>query len=200
MPKVGMQPIRRRQLIDATMVAIHKHGFADATMQRIAREAGLSAPIIHHYFRSKDDLLAATMRLVLTELRQDVVRRLATTQDPRSRVVCVLEANFACGQFTPEIISAWLAFWAQSPHSPELARLRRLYTYRTMSNLRAPLRQMLPADDARRVTTTLASLIDGLWLRAGQHDDDFDAADALRLILAYLDSQIPPAAQNDTAA
>lgn len=200
MPKVGMQPIRRRQLINATMVAIHKHGFADATMQRIAREAGLSAPIIHHYFRNKDDLFAATMRQVLTELRDDVVRRLARTPDPRSRVITVLEANFACGQFTPEVISAWLAFWAQSPHQPELARLRRLYTYRTMSNLRAPLRHLLPLADARRVTTTLASLIDGLWLRAGQHDDDFDADDALDLIFAYLDSQIPPPAQTHSAA
>lgn len=200
MPKVGMQPIRRRQLIDATMVAIHKHGFADATMQRIAREAGLSAPIIHHYFRNKDDLLAATMRLVLTDLRHDVVRRLATATNARSRVVAVLEANFACGQFKPEIISAWLAFWAQSPHAPELARLRRIYTKRTMSNFRGSLRQLLPGDQARRVTTTLASMIDGFWLRAGQYDDDFGADDALELIFAYLDSQIPPAAQNETAA
>lgn len=200
MPKVGMYPIRRRQLIEATLKTIHTYGIAETTMQRIAKQAGLSASIIHHYFRNKDDLLAATMRQCLTDLRRDVVSRLSGAHSPRERVIRVLQANFANSQFKPEIISAWLAFWAQSPHSPELARLRKAYTFRTMSNLRAPLRHVMAPDDASRVTTMLASMIDGFWLRAGQHDDDFLADDALALIVDYLDQQLPPSAATDSAA
>ena len=48
MPKVGMQPIRRRQLIEATVAAIHTHGLAETTVSRISKTAGVSSGIVHH--------------------------------------------------------------------------------------------------------------------------------------------------------
>ncbi len=42
MPKLGMQSIRRRQLIDATLEAINELGMHDATIAQIARRAGVS--------------------------------------------------------------------------------------------------------------------------------------------------------------
>ncbi|PTJ11234.1 transcriptional regulator BetI, partial [Staphylococcus succinus] len=42
MPKLGMQSIRRRQLIDATLEAINEVGMHDATIAQIARRAGVS--------------------------------------------------------------------------------------------------------------------------------------------------------------
>ena len=51
MPKLGMQSIRRRQLIDATLEAINEVGMHDATIAQIARRAGVSTGIISHYFR-----------------------------------------------------------------------------------------------------------------------------------------------------
>ena len=46
MPKLGMQPIRQRQLIDATLAAINEVGMHDATVAQIARRAGVSTGII----------------------------------------------------------------------------------------------------------------------------------------------------------
>ncbi len=54
MPKVGMQPIRRRQLIDATLEAINEVGMHDATIAQIARRAGVSTGNISHYFKDKN--------------------------------------------------------------------------------------------------------------------------------------------------
>lgn len=53
MPKLRMQSIRRRQLIDATLEAINEVGMHDATIAQIARRAGVSTGIISHYFRDK---------------------------------------------------------------------------------------------------------------------------------------------------
>ena len=73
MPKVGMEPIRKRQLIAATVEVIHRNGFADTTVQTISRAAGMSPGIIHHYFGGKGPLLAATMRALMVELRSCLV-------------------------------------------------------------------------------------------------------------------------------
>ncbi|WP_407026906.1 transcriptional regulator BetI [Cronobacter sakazakii] len=72
MPKVGMQPIRRRQLIDATLSTINDVGINDATIAQIARRAGVSAGIISHYFKDKNGLLEATMRDITRQLRDAV--------------------------------------------------------------------------------------------------------------------------------
>ena len=52
-----MEPIRRQQLIKATMEAIDEVGLAEATVIQIARRAGVSAGIISHYFGGKNGLL-----------------------------------------------------------------------------------------------------------------------------------------------
>lgn len=67
MPKLGMQSIRRRQLIDATLEAINEVGMHDATIAQIARRAGVSTGIISHYFRDKNGLLEATMRDITSQ-------------------------------------------------------------------------------------------------------------------------------------
>lgn len=197
MPKVGMQPVRRQQLMDATIRAIHRHGLGETTVQRIAAEAGVSTGIVHHYFRGKNDLLATTMRWLLVQLNRDLIARLAHHRTPRARLLAVLEANFDDSQFQPEVVSAWLAFWAQSSHDSELARLRDVYTRRTLSNLLHPLRQLVGPERARLMATTLAALIDGLWLRAAHLDAGLQADDVRGLIGAYVAALLP---EGDAAA
>ena len=187
MPKLGMPEVRRRQLIEATCITVHRYGLADATVQRIAHEAGLSTGIVHHYFHGKADLLAQTMRALLEDLRLDLVGRLRAAADPEARVRAVLAANFAPSQFQPALVATWLAFWAEAPHVPDLARLRRVYRRRTLANLRQPLRALLPAADAERTAQSLAAMIDGCWLHAAQQAPDFGASDALGLTEAQLD-------------
>jgi AcrR family transcriptional regulator len=81
MPKLGMQPIRRRQLIDATLDAINEVGMHDATIAQIARRAGVSTGIISHYFKDKNGLLEATMRDITSQLRDAVLNRLHALPD-----------------------------------------------------------------------------------------------------------------------
>ena len=91
MPKVGMQPIRRSQLIAATLEAVDQVGLGDASIAYIARLAGVSNGIISHYFQDKNGLLEATMRHLMQAL-SEAVRRLQRINDHR------LYSNL-CGQF-----------------------------------------------------------------------------------------------------
>lgn len=166
MPKLGMQQVRRRQLIDATVRTIEAHGFAETTIARISRRAGLSSGIIGHYFGGKNALLAATMRALLTELQQETITRLRRARSPVARVEAILGANFAEEQFTPRVCAAWLSFYAQVPHAPELTRLHRIYVARLRSNLRHAFRQLLPPAAAEAAAEGMACMIDGIWVRA----------------------------------
>lgn len=96
MPKLGMQSIRRRQLIDATLEAINEVGMHDAAIAQIARRAGVSTGIISHYFRDKNGLLEATMRDITTQLRDAVLNRLHALPQgsAEQRLQAIVDGNF----------------------------------------------------------------------------------------------------------
>src|SRR3954463_12423438 len=108
MPRIGMEPVRRKALISAAIDAIHDRGMGQVTMGEIARRAGVSAALAHHYFGGKDQLLLATMRHLLSELGEEVQARLATATTPQERISAVIRGNFAEAQFRPAVISSWL--------------------------------------------------------------------------------------------
>lgn len=165
MPKIGMEPVRRRALIDAAIAAIGDAGTLDVTMSDIAGRAGVSSALAFHYFGGKDDLLQATMRHILAELGADVRAALAQAETPRARVSAILEVNFSAKQFRPEIIAAWLAFYVEAQRSEPLRRLLRIYARRMHSNLMSGMVALLPRDEAMIAADGVAALIDGLYIR-----------------------------------
>lgn len=182
MPRIGMEPVRRKALIAAVIDAIHERGMGQVTMGEIARRAGVSAGLAHHYFGGKDQLLAATMRHLLSELGDEIQARLARAHTPRERIAAIVEGNFAPCQFRPAVISAWLAFYVQAQTDPEARRLLRIYQRRLESNLLHALRPLAPAGRAEAVAETVAALIDGLWIRHSLSGAGSDPAAAAALV------------------
>lgn len=186
MPKVGMQPVRRRQLIDATIETIHRHGFADTTIARISKAAGMSSGIISHYFGGKNALLEATMRFLMQELRSDYLARLPKAKTPMDRLEAIIDTNFNREQFTPQVTVAWLSFWAQVPFSEDLSRINNIYFQRLASNLRHELRQLTTDQRAEEISAAIAAMIDGIWVRTGLSLGRSDVSAARKMVLSTL--------------
>lgn len=189
-PKVGMEPIRRRQLIQATISSIHEHGFADTTIARIARAAGVSTGIVHHYFQGKADLLEATMRWLMIDLRRQVVDRLNRATGPHERLAAIIDGNFAPGQFSAEAVAAWVAFWAHAKQTPTLGRLERINTRRLQSDLRHALIELVPQARAAELALGLSALIDGLSVRCALDSGDLTREAAARIVHGYLAAEL----------
>lgn len=190
MPKVGMEEIRRRQLIEATIASIHHDGFANTTLARIARRADLTAGIVAHYFDDRAGLLEATMRHLTEELRLQVIAALQRCETPQARVLAIVDANFSDEQYVPELVSAWLAFWGLVRQSPRLARIQHIYQRRLRSNLLHALRQLLPGERAERLACGLGALIDGLWLNSALAEQPIPQQEARAILRAYLSGEL----------
>lgn len=165
MPKLGMGPVRRRQLVDAAIAVIHDEGFAKATVARIAKRAGVSTGIVHHYFADKDALLTATMRSLLSELRRDAAERQRLARSPGERITAIIDASFGDGQFDGPVFSVWLALYGNARHSKPLRQILDVYHRRLHSNLMHDLRKLMDRDRAEHMAEGIGALIDGLWLR-----------------------------------
>jgi TetR/AcrR family transcriptional repressor of bet genes len=190
MPKLGMRPIRRRQLVDAAIASIHQYGLGETTIARIAEKAGVSPGIIHHYFADKDDLLFETMRHLLEILRRHAVARLRCAHTPRARLHAIVEASFTEDQFSETVSAAWLGLHGNARQSPRLARILRLYHARLRSNLVHALKLLVAPRHVEELAEGIASMIDGLWLRCALRGESGDAQMPRALTHAYVEAQL----------
>jgi TetR/AcrR family transcriptional repressor of bet genes len=184
MPKLGMEPIRRDALVKAAIREVGLRGSADVTVSQIARSAGVSSALAHHYFGTKDALLLSAMRQILRDYGREVRAALAGATGHRARLEAIVQANFSAPNFRPEVITAWLTFYITAQTSPEAMRLLTLYKARLRSNLLYDLRP-LAGPGAETAADGIGALIDGLYIRHGLGRADAQAATAL--VLDYLD-------------
>ena len=186
MPKLGMEPIRRKALVDAALKAIGDHGSLGVTMSEIARQAGVSPALAHHYFGSKEQLLIATVRSLLKDLRDDTVAALRDAPTPRQKLSAIIRVSFQADQFAPDTIAAWLAFYSEAQRSEETRRFLRIYARRLRSNLLASLKDLCPPDVAARIAEGAAALIDGLYIRRSLGSAPISIAGSIALVEDYL--------------
>lgn len=189
MPKLGAEPIRRDALVKATIVEIGRAGTLDVTVAQIARRAGMSSALAHHYFGSKEQMFLAAMRHILTIYGAEVRGALYSVDNPEGRVRAVIRANFGESSFRREAISAWLHFYVLAQTVPEAARLLRIYQRRLRSNLLAPLR-VLVGDRAEDTADRLCAMIDGVYLREALAERPSDRGRAAAMVESVLDSEL----------
>lgn len=190
MPKLGMEPIRRSALVEATIHEVGLRGTLDVTVSQIAKRAGMSSALAHHYFGGKEQIFTAAMRHILGLYGAEVRGALSMAKTPRERVEAIIRASFARTQFRNETVAAWLNFYVQALKSDEASRLLHIYQRRLRSNLNHALRQMMSAAEARLVTRGLAAMIDGLYLRQALRRDPLAGDAAIDVMLSYLDSAL----------
>ncbi|MBI6875648.1 TetR family transcriptional regulator [Clostridium aciditolerans] len=65
MPKVGMEPIRRSQIINSTLECICIEGIEKMSLDMVAKEAKCSKGVISYYYKSKDNLILESFRAFL---------------------------------------------------------------------------------------------------------------------------------------
>ena len=160
MPKLGMEPIRRAALVKATIVEVGAAGTLNISVSQIAKRAGMSTALAHHYFGGKDQIFLAAMREILRQYREEVLIALRRIPD---RAEAIVTASFAPSCFDSGTVSAWMSFYVQAQTSPAALRLLRLYQRRLRSNLTHALRGQVV--DPKGAADLLAALIDGVYIR-----------------------------------
>ncbi len=189
-----IRDIRHEELIDAAIAATFEEGYATVTMTEIARKAGATAASINYYFGSKEKLMEATMRRLMSTLRSVLIARLQSAETPRERLFAIVLANFDDALFSAPQCSFWIQFWANAPYSPRLTRLHEINRRRVLSHVRRELRQLVPLDVCEPLRESIQAYMDGIWVEAAQAMQPTNPATARRnaeqVVRALLDGAI----------
>lgn len=189
--------VRRKQLIDATMRAIGRYGYASLTLTHVAGEAGLSPGIVNFYFKSKDQLLIATLENIAEEYNAFWQAAISKGRvSPAAGLEAMIEADFHSSVCNPEKVSVWYAFWAESRNNAAynelVSRLEEEYLVQTVALCARIIAEGGYDDvDPHHAAAGLNAMIDGLWFDCLMAPASFDKQSAKNTCLAYLASVFP---------
>ena len=124
-PKLGMAPVRREQIVRATIRCLARDGYAGLTMKRVAAEAAVSQGILHYYFRDKAAMLAAAARRVTVDLDRRVATESRGARTARERLRAVIRACLRTAVDNRDFWTVFIEFWGEAFHERRLAAVNR---------------------------------------------------------------------------
>jgi AcrR family transcriptional regulator len=188
MPKIVDHAARRDEIALVACRVVATYGFENATVVRIAREAGYTTGMIAHYFDSKQEIILAALRIVLRRMDE----RLASPAAHDATLLELLSESLPLDAQRSTEAAFWTAFWGQMSTDKRLKRINawvhreymRLYTRCLAGHW--PEWNSWPASVRDEVLCAVATFLNGLTANAVISPSEWPAA----RLLSQLDLQL----------
>lgn len=119
---------RKRQITRAAYEIIAEKGYNNFTMMDIAKRAGVSSGLIHHYFRDKENMLVTLLREMQQNIRQSLEQTLEPIDDPKEKLGIFMDQAFGLVENEKEYIYVTFDFLTQIKFNERMQRiLSKLY-------------------------------------------------------------------------
>jgi AcrR family transcriptional regulator len=195
-----MTPDRRREAIVAAALAVaRRKGLAATTVRDVAAEMGTSSGLVHHYFESMDDVLAAAFELVAEEDLRQTAAAMAAAPYPTDALVRFFRA-YAPTEADPAF-QLWLDAWAEAARRPAIQATSRRLNLRWHALLEETIRRGIGTarfrcPDPSGAAWRILSLVDGLALQVVAHGTTITRGEAFTWAAASSERELglPPGA------
>ena len=193
----GDRDSRKKQLIDATIRIIGRHGLSNTTIARVTGEAGLSAGIVSFHFDSKEKLLVETLVWIRDEFEAVVAEYLNRSGDgPRERLKALVRAHFDPRICSYDKIAVWWAFTSESSARSDYMEVCGNHDQWLQDFVVTEVRKLLGTgnkSDARveALARGLIGLVEGFAQDYLHQPEGFDPKNGEALAMTYLETLFP---------
>ncbi|HEX6148711.1 TetR/AcrR family transcriptional regulator [Nocardioides sp.] len=170
---------RRRLMVEAALTVMLRKGIAATTARDVAAEMESSPGLIHHYFDSMDELVAAAFEEVATRGIEVLREAVSRESEPTGRL-----SEFFRSYLRDDrdwAFQLWLDAWADANRSPTLQAASRRLNLEWQQLLAELIAEGVAAGtftcpDVPAAAWRILSILDGLTLQAVAHGEPFDRA------------------------
>jgi len=198
MTRAEQKELTRHKVIDATLEIIAKEGLSGVTMAKVAATSGFSKGTGNFHFQSKKQLLRETLRTLQREF--DLTWKTALSKagpSPVHQLRALIHTMLQPPIANPDRISAWLAFWGESPARTAYIEISGA-AYREWQALIEKLLKQIASDNSnlhgmnvRTIAFSLTAMMTGCWLESLLSPEIFKLKDGNQACHAYLASFFP---------
>jgi TetR/AcrR family transcriptional regulator, fatty acid metabolism regulator protein len=101
-----IEEARRKQIVQHAVDVIAEHGFAGATLSRIAEHAGISKGVISYHFDGKDDLMYEVLTLYEQDEQEFIYSKVEAQETPTAELETYLRTNIEYMKVHPKHLKA----------------------------------------------------------------------------------------------
>lgn len=171
---------RRDAIVDAALAMARRKGLAATTVRGVADEMGSSSGLIHHYFATMDDVLAAAFERVAADDLRRTAEAVAAAGDPEEALVAFFRAYAPVE--ADSAFQLWLDAWAEAGRRPALRATSQRLNLAWQALVEGILRDGIVAGrftaaDPAGAAWRIISVIDGLALQVVAHETVIARAD-----------------------
>jgi TetR/AcrR family transcriptional regulator, fatty acid metabolism regulator protein len=83
-----------KQIIDAAVVVIAEHGYHQAQVSKIAKQAGVADGTIYLYFKNKEDILISLFQEKMGSFIEKIEQEIAGISSPLEKLYVLVEKHF----------------------------------------------------------------------------------------------------------
>ena len=192
-------------LVRAAYRLIGDRGVHRVSLEEIAAAAGVSKGLVLYHFKSRENLVLATMEWVLTEVAARIRSAVAAAPTPESKVEAMVDVIFAGPEANRRFYLTYLDLVEHASRMPRFSRLStdfRLIVDTAYAGIveAGVARGEFQVDDVDEAARVLRALVDGLFLQWLQEEDwagrhaDYRAV-CKRALLTYLGPRTPSRAR-----
>jgi AcrR family transcriptional regulator len=160
---------RRRQIVESCANLIATRAYSNTGLRDIAADVGISTGTLLHHFRSKEELLVATLLAVSDDFMDHMRDAITRSRDPVRKLQLLVRAVFEAPRHDVGW-RVWIAFWHEAALNPGLASLASGRTDIAESIIASVIQEgrdagRLRSEDPALSAAELGALIDGVALR-----------------------------------
>lgn len=163
---------RRQEIADALRRVMAAEGYERATIQRIAKEAGLAPGLVHYHFENKAEILALLVASLVARFEERIARRTAKRTDAIDVLDGTLEALLSRGDDEDlEAVRCWTLVGAEAVKNADVRALYEAHLSTLVDRLAALIVQAChdegrSGEGARAMAGSLVALAEGYFALA----------------------------------
>lgn len=126
MPRPSNTQERQTQITRALIAVMAREGYDGASVNAIAKEAGLSSGLLHYHFKKKEDILLALLEELTRRHLEHLAHQMTPLHSVWARLDAFIDAHLGLGaEADPEALACWIVLSGEVLRRPHI---REAYT------------------------------------------------------------------------
>ena len=186
---------KRAVFIHAAINCIVDHGYAETTVRKIAKYAGVTPGLLVHYFDGKEHLIAETYRYLETYLLKSYSEKASTKNvNPLEILRGFFAARIEAETLNPIQLKVWVAFWSLTLIRSDMQHIHQGIYENALAEMKHMLTNAYEASDKKvdskkihRTAIGIIALFDGLWLEWSLNPSTFTVGEGLLILTEFVE-------------
>lgn len=112
---------RRAEIVQAMMQVMAASGYDGASIQAIAKQAGLAPGLIHYHFKTKQDILLESVTQLSNVLRERYFSLSESAETAEDKLKAFINARLSKGEgASQQAVVAWVMIGSEAVRQPEV--------------------------------------------------------------------------------